>query len=76
MVDFPPGCLGAVGIRFIHEGSQFSPRNLGGWITGNGERFLYNENFVLKADPYTIKIQTFNEAIDWEHTLKVMLFID
>lgn len=66
-IEFPDGCLNAVGIRVYDNGKQIAPLPTG-WLTGNGRIIEWYENTRLEGPPWVIVIEGYNDAIDWPHT--------
>lgn len=67
---FPSGCLGAVGIRFLDWGSQFAPLGVG-WFSDNDKLVTWRGFKYLSGPPYIIQVETYNHAVDYNHTLEV-----
>jgi hypothetical protein len=68
-VVYPPGCLMAVGCRFLDFGVQFAP--LDGWLYGDSEKIEWVEDHILEGPSFKLEIEAHSFAIDYEHNLLV-----
>ncbi len=65
---FPPGALGAVGVKVFEAGSQIAPMPYG-WAHGNAEVITWQINRRLQGPPYRLVFSGYSTALDWPHTI-------
>lgn len=74
-ISFPNGCLNAVYIKVLDNGSQIFPYP-SGWKSGNNETVKVNINRRLSGPPYRVSVLGYSLAIDWEHKLTIDLEVE
>lgn len=71
-VMFPPGALGAVGVKMLEGGTQLAPMP-SGWTFGNAETIIWQIDRRLQGPPYRLVFQGYSIALDWAHTITFRL---
>jgi len=74
-LSFPPGCVGLVKLRILHEGHPFIPIEANAYIRGDDYVFELPMFYEITEEPQLITVEVWNEDDTYEHTVDVMLLI-
>jgi len=74
-VVFPDGCVGLVGVRILDGLFQVWPTNPMEWFCSNDESISFEESYELKHEPFTLRIEVYNEDDTLPHAPIVRLGI-
>ncbi len=72
---FPPGCAGLVKVRIEHKGHPIIPVNKSDYVKADGYVFELPMFHEVKAEPYRITFEGWNEDDTFDHTITLMLLV-
>ena len=74
-VSFPPGSVGLLKLRILHEGHPFIPVNKDAFIRGDDYVFELPMFYEIKEEPQQITIEAWNDDDTYSHSVDVMILI-
>lgn len=74
-VMFPPGCVGLLHVTIWHGGHQIYPSEELQDFAGDGETIQFDDFYKLVPGDNLIRIKTWNEDEQYDHTVRVRLGI-
>jgi len=74
-INFPPGCVGLVGIGIFNAIHQVWPTNPEEMFFADDETISFREHYELITDPYILTARLYNLDDTFEHTITVRIGI-
>jgi len=72
---FPPGCVGLVKVRILHQGHPIIPVNKTDYVKADNYVFELPMFYEVPEEPYQITFEGWNEDDTYDHTITLMLLV-
>lgn len=70
---FPAGSIGLMGVAVFDGLFQVWPSTVGEFLTGNDEKFVYEDIYLVDSGPREFKIHTYNDDDTFDHLVRVSI---